>query len=70
MNTNKLTVRLIALILIGLLYACGGGGGNPAPSSKTHTVTGLSPGTQYYWKVTATDFIDNTDSEVRNFTTL
>ena len=53
-----------------LMTACGGGGNPPAPASKSHTVTGLSLGTQYYWKVTATDFIDSTDSEVRNLTTL
>jgi hypothetical protein len=65
-------LRIVLIVTFSLtLTACsGGGGGSPATNNISHTVSGLSPGTQYYWKVTATDFIDSTDSEVRNFTTL
>lgn len=59
------------LLSVAILTAsCGGGGGSSPPASINHTVTGLNASTQYYWKVTATDFIDSTDSEVREFTTL
>ena len=64
-------VYTTCLVSVAILMAsCGGGGGSPASASKSHTVSGLNQDTQYYWKVTATDFIDNTDSVVRNFTTL
>lgn len=58
---------LVSVIM--LVTACSGGGGTKAAAGKSHTVSGLKPGTQYFWKVTATDFIDVIDSEVRSFTT-
>jgi len=40
------------------------------PATASHTVTGLNPGTTYYWKVTANDGRGGvTDSVVWSFTT-
>lgn len=55
-----------------LVAACSSGGsGNAGENLPTlsHTLTGLNPGTKYYWRVTATDFIDSSSSGVGNFTT-
>lgn len=59
-------VAMICLISASLLTASCRSGDS---SDYSHEVSGLTAGTQYYWKVTATDFIDSTDSEVRRFTT-
>ena len=61
-------VGLASMILF--MSACGdssdsNGGGTPS----SYTVTSLSPATQYYWRISATDFIDTTHSPTRSFTT-
>ena len=67
---------IVSLAIIGLVSNCGGGGGSSAPTApttpaneKSHTVSGLKPGTTYYWKVTVSDGIDPIESATRSFTT-
>ncbi len=61
---------ITCLVLTAMLMAsCTSGNGDPEVGTLSYEATGLTPGTQYFWKVTATDFIDSTDSEVRSFTT-
>lgn len=62
---------IYSLAIIGLVSNCGGGGGSaPAPTDEvSHTISGLKPGTTYYWKVSASDGIDTVESAVRSFTT-
>jgi YD repeat-containing protein len=76
-----LMMAIASLALIGLVSGCGGGGGGggdgggggggPAPTpEKSHTVVGLKPATNYFWKVSVSDGIDTVESATRNFTTL
>jgi hypothetical protein len=60
---------LLFLTFLLALISCGGGGPSPT-DEKSHTVSGLNPGTTYYWKVTVSDSIDTVESATRSFTTL
>ncbi len=81
---KKIALLIAALALAVGLAACGGGSGSSSPSSSsnnnnsssntsgdiTKTVSGLSSGTTYYWKVTAVDSNGmTTDSNAGTFTT-
>lgn len=76
---RRLALMMVVLMAGGVLTACGrnggggGGGGGvslTAISGTSVEVTGLKPGTTYYWKVTADDGNGGmTDSEVRTFGT-
>lgn len=60
------------LIILGLMVACGGGGGEGTTSVPTGSidVNNLSPATTYYWKLQTVDSHGGTsESEVRSFTT-
>ena len=69
-----LMMAIVSLAIIGLVSNCGGGGGGGNTSAPTdemsHTVSGLNPGTTYYWKVTVSDGIDTLESATRSLTTL
>ena len=68
-----LMMAIYSLAIIGLVSSCGGGGGDSAPTAPTdeisRTVSGLNPGTTYYWKITASDGTDTVESATRSFTT-
>ncbi len=75
---RRAVMLLIGALLIfsGLTFvSCsggggGGGGGGLAADEMSTTVTGLAPGTTYYWKVVANDGQGGkTSSEVRSFST-
>jgi hypothetical protein len=72
-RSRKMMFLMIALLLTGTLFmACGksGGGGAPAPAVSQVTVTGLTPGTQYFWKVVADDGKGGTSTSLTgNYTT-
>jgi hypothetical protein len=77
-SRKKLFFLFAVLLISGMaVTACGSKssseGGTPAPNANlmTKNVTGLSPGTTYFWKVVADDGNGAlTDSETRSFTTL
>jgi hypothetical protein len=55
---NKAALLVAMLIIAGLtLVACGGGDETPVlpVGEVAYPVSGLSPGTQYHWKVVAED---------------
>jgi len=54
---RKLGAFVIILSIVATLTGCGGGGGSSGIPSPTYVVPGstLSPGTTYYWHVTADD---------------
>lgn len=70
------TIMIVCVFISGilLLSSCGGGGGGStavAPTNEiSHSVSGLKQNTTYYWKVSATDGIDSSESETRSFNTL
>lgn len=74
-RSRKALLMLAAVFLTGTIFmACSSGGDDgaaPAPAEQmSHTVTGLTPATTYYWKVVADDGRDGTaTSEVRSYTT-
>ncbi len=66
---RKLLLLLVIVVLfaVGSFISCGnssvsGGGGSIPPIQKSYIAPGLTSGTTYYWKVTATDGIDPVDS--------
>jgi hypothetical protein len=69
-RSRKVMLIVLTLLLTGVFFAaCNGGGGGGAPAQMTHTVTGLTPNTTYFWKVVADDGRGGTaTSEVRSFT--
>ncbi len=75
-NGSRLVVVLLLALMAGGCSGGGGGGDDTAPApeppqnSVTKTITGLQPGTTYYWKVIAEDDKGGrVESEVRSFTT-
>ena len=74
---GKKAVLLVVVIALlgsgGMLAACSSGGGGGVivtPTGPKHTVTGLSSGTTYYWKVVAYDGKGGaTESAVWSFST-
>jgi hypothetical protein len=73
-RSRKTMFLMIALLLTGTLFmACGGGGGSsgtPPPPVSQFTVSGLAPGTPYFWKVVADDGKGGTStSATGNYTT-
>jgi len=64
---------MIALLLMGALFmSCSKSSddGPPAPVETQFTVSGLAPGTPYFWKVVADDGKGGTStSETRSYTT-
>jgi hypothetical protein len=75
--TRKRLLFAGVLILLALfLLSCGGGGGGLGgdggvpPDEMSQTVSGLAPGTTYFWKVTAFDSMGGlADSAERSFQT-
>lgn len=70
-----LLLAALALVSVGLMACSGDLGDNvtptSGPASSSYTVTGLSSGTTYYWKVVAYDGTGNeTESAVYSFTTM
>ncbi|RJQ44936.1 MAG: hypothetical protein C4538_09280 [Nitrospiraceae bacterium] len=73
---KKLIFITLSVIITGfLLLSCGGGGGGGGSNtgstgSLSHSISSLSSGATYYWKVTADDGKGGTaDSEIRSFST-
>jgi len=70
---KKTVALLLAMGLAAgvLMVACGdGGGGSSSPHGQvSFTESSLAPGTTYFWKVTANDGTDSTDSATRSFIT-
>jgi hypothetical protein len=71
-RSRKALVLMLALLLTGTLFmsckSSSGGGG--APAEGQYSVSGLAPGTTYYWKVTADDGKGGTAaSETWSYTT-
>jgi len=73
-----LIMTIYSLAIIGLISSCGGGGGGgdgggntaPAPTDKMSvTVPGLTPATDYYWKVAVSDGVTTVESAIRSFST-
>lgn len=64
---------VVSLLVLGFVSGCGGSDRKSKATEPTdemrHTVSGLNTGTRYYWKVSASDGADATDSETRSFTT-
>lgn len=56
------------LLAAAVMPGCGGSDG-ATQASVSHTESGLSPSTAYYWKVSASDGAAGTESEIRSFTT-
>ncbi len=57
-------------MIAGMLLVSCGGGDNNGSDEVSYTVSELSPGTTYHWKVVADDGNGGrAESEVRNFTT-
>jgi subtilisin family serine protease len=73
LRRQKLRLALLTLgFAAGLLMlgSCGGGGGSTNPNLRSQPVSGLSPGTTYYWQVLSDDGQGGTSqSEVFSFTT-
>jgi len=78
LRRRKGPVRAAILFLIlsaGVLPlavpGCGGGGAAPVSGTQlvAHRVSGLAPGTVYFWKVAADDGTDAAESATRSFTT-
>jgi hypothetical protein len=70
-RSRKAMLIVVTLLLMGVSFvACNGDDGGGVPAEMTHTVTGLTPGTTYFWKVVADDGRGGqTSSEIRSFTT-
>ncbi|PLX91582.1 MAG: hypothetical protein C0619_07240, partial [Desulfuromonas sp.] len=64
-----ISLSIIASLIILPSCGGGGGGGNTPSDEISYSVSGLQQNTTYYWKVTATDGSDLTESAVRSFTT-
>ena len=64
-----ISLSIIASLIILPSCGGGGGGGNTPSDEVSYSVSGLQQNTTYYWKVTATDGSDLTESAVRSFTT-
>ena len=62
---------LLAILPVFAVPGCGGGGGTPGPGAQVvaHPVSGLAPGTVYFWKVAADDGTDSTESATGSFST-
>jgi len=58
-NRRKISLMIAMIMIAGiLLVSCGGGGGGGGGGTSnevSYTVSGLKPGTTYYWKVVADD---------------
>lgn len=64
---------LLAMLLLATaagLYACGGGGSSAPPPPPSYTLSGLTPGTTYYWRIDQVDERGRvTNGPVRSFAT-
>lgn len=71
-RSRKMLLLMLAVLFTGALFmSCsGGGGGDSAPPPASTSISGLAPGTTYYWRVTADDGQGGTaTSEVRTYRT-
>jgi hypothetical protein len=72
-RSRKALLMIAVVLLTGAVFmscSSGGGNGTVVPTEGQFTVTGLTPGTTYYWKVVADDGRGGTSSsETRNYTT-
>lgn len=68
---RRIALLLAAALLAGALFVSCSHEKTPVTikSDLSFTVSGLQPGTTYFWKVVASDGVDSTDSAVRSFTT-
>jgi len=72
---RRALLLVLAAALLYIVSACGGGGSSDGGTLTTlpnysYTLTGLSPGTTYYWKIRTNDGNGGVvESSVRSFTT-